>query len=74
LRFASARCADTVNFHLRPNNVACHATGIPPLSAAPRPESGTLNKVAEALSRGDFDYIGAGRALLSDPEWVRKIQ
>ena len=25
------------------------------------------------LARGDFDLVGIGRALISDPDWVAKI-
>lgn len=26
------------------------------------------------LARGDFDLVGIGRALISDPEWVAKVR
>jgi 2,4-dienoyl-CoA reductase-like NADH-dependent reductase (Old Yellow Enzyme family) len=26
------------------------------------------------LERGDFDLVAVGRAILSDPEWVRKVR
>lgn len=33
-----------------------------------------LALVADAMARGEFDLIGVGRALLMDPEWVRKMR
>lgn len=30
--------------------------------------------VASALDRGDFDLIALGRALLANPDWVRRVQ
>jgi 2,4-dienoyl-CoA reductase-like NADH-dependent reductase (Old Yellow Enzyme family) len=36
-------------------------------SAAP------IDELLRRLSRGDFDLVAIGRALLSDPEWPRKI-
>lgn len=29
---------------------------------------------ARAIERGEFDLIGVGRALLADPQWVRKLR
>lgn len=26
------------------------------------------------LERGDFDLVGVGRALISDPDWVAKVE
>jgi 2,4-dienoyl-CoA reductase-like NADH-dependent reductase (Old Yellow Enzyme family) len=31
----------------------------------------SLDKLEAMLSRGDFDLVGIGRALISDPEWVQ---
>jgi len=33
-----------------------------------------LDKLSEAMERGDFDLVAVGRALLADPEWPRKIR
>jgi 2,4-dienoyl-CoA reductase-like NADH-dependent reductase (Old Yellow Enzyme family) len=33
-----------------------------------------LDALEAMLARGDFDLIGVGRALISDPEWVRKVE
>lgn len=35
---------------------------------------GSLDELVRRFDRGDFDLIAVGRALLSDPEWVRKIR
>ncbi|MBR9806084.1 MAG: NADH:flavin oxidoreductase [Alphaproteobacteria bacterium] len=32
-----------------------------------------LDDLEERLSRGEFDLVGVGRALLQDPEWARKV-
>ena len=34
----------------------------------------SLNRLEEMLARGDFDLVGVGRALLSDPAWAVKIR
>ncbi|RZA23466.1 MAG: NADH:flavin oxidoreductase [Proteobacteria bacterium] len=33
-----------------------------------------LNALIERLDRGEFDLVAVGRALLSDPNWVKKIR
>lgn len=33
-----------------------------------------LQPVAERLARGEFDLVAVGRALLADPEWVKKMR
>lgn len=33
-----------------------------------------IDQLYQALDRGDFDLVAIGRALLADPEWVRKIR
>jgi 2,4-dienoyl-CoA reductase-like NADH-dependent reductase (Old Yellow Enzyme family) len=38
--------------------------------AAPAP----LTELLRRFERGDFDLIGVGRALLSDPQWVKKVE
>lgn len=34
----------------------------------------SLDTLYAMLARGDFDLVGIGRALISDPEWVRKVE
>jgi 2,4-dienoyl-CoA reductase-like NADH-dependent reductase (Old Yellow Enzyme family) len=34
----------------------------------------SINGVVERLQRGDFDLIGVGRALISDPQWPIKVR
>jgi 2,4-dienoyl-CoA reductase-like NADH-dependent reductase (Old Yellow Enzyme family) len=34
----------------------------------------SLERLLERMGRGEFDLIAVGRALLSDPTWVRKIK
>lgn len=34
----------------------------------------SLDRLHESLDRGDFDLIAVGRALLADPDWVKKIK
>lgn len=34
----------------------------------------SLDKLVQRLERGEFDLIAVGRALLSDPNWVKKIK
>lgn len=36
-------------------------------------EPAGLESLVERLERGEFDLIAVGRALLSDPAWVRKV-
>lgn len=38
-----------------------------------RPNVTSLDEVIRRLERGDFDLVGVGRALLSDPLWARKV-
>jgi 2,4-dienoyl-CoA reductase-like NADH-dependent reductase (Old Yellow Enzyme family) len=33
-----------------------------------------LDELLRRFERGDFDLVGVGRAILSDPEWARKIR
>ena len=33
-----------------------------------------INRLLEMLARGDFDLVGIGRALLSNPDWPKKIR
>ena len=33
-----------------------------------------LDELLRRLERGDFDLVAVGRAILSDPEWVRKVR
>lgn len=33
-----------------------------------------LDLLEEMLDRGDFDLVGVGRALISDPDWVAKVE
>jgi len=37
-------------------------------------KAGKLDAVLERLDRGEFDLVAVGRALLQDPEWVRKVE
>jgi 2,4-dienoyl-CoA reductase-like NADH-dependent reductase (Old Yellow Enzyme family) len=37
-------------------------------------EAAAVTRVVEALDRGDFDLVAAGRVLLSDPEWAAKVR
>lgn len=34
----------------------------------------SLEKLMELYERGEFDLVGLGRAVLSDPEWTRKLR
>lgn len=34
----------------------------------------SLDRLVERMDRGEFDLVAVGRALLSDPAWVRRIQ
>ena len=38
------------------------------------PTPATIMDVGERLSRGEFDLVAVGRAMLADPEWVNKVQ
>lgn len=38
-----------------------------------RSQPASLDELLRRLERGDFDLVAVGRALLADPEWVRKI-
>ena len=33
-----------------------------------------LDELTRRLERGDFDLVAVGRALLQDPEWIRKVR
>lgn len=33
-----------------------------------------IDRLVEMFDRGDFDLVGVGRALISDPEWVEKVR
>lgn len=37
-------------------------------------EKADLTKLTKRLERGDFDLVAVGRALLQDPEWVKKVK
>ncbi len=37
-------------------------------------QSDGLEKLVERMARDEFDLIAVGRALISDPDWVRKIE
>jgi 2,4-dienoyl-CoA reductase-like NADH-dependent reductase (Old Yellow Enzyme family) len=37
-------------------------------------EVGGLEELTRRLERGDFDLVGVGRALLTDPHWVKKVK
>ncbi|ASD63141.1 NADH:flavin oxidoreductase [Bdellovibrio bacteriovorus] len=37
-------------------------------------EVGGLDELTRRLDRGDFDLVAVGRALLSDPQWVKKVK
>lgn len=37
-------------------------------------EKADLSELIRRLKRGDFDLVAVGRALLQDPEWVRKVK
>jgi 2,4-dienoyl-CoA reductase-like NADH-dependent reductase (Old Yellow Enzyme family) len=37
-------------------------------------EPAPLDELLRRFERGDFDLVGVGRALLGDPEWLRKVQ
>lgn len=37
-------------------------------------EPAPLDEMLRRYDRGDFDLVGIGRALLGDPEWLRKLQ
>jgi 2,4-dienoyl-CoA reductase-like NADH-dependent reductase (Old Yellow Enzyme family) len=34
----------------------------------------SIERVLSALDRGDFDLVGVGRAVLADPEWLKKVR
>lgn len=36
-------------------------------------EHSSIDRLEEMLRRGDFDLVAVGRALLADPNWLRKI-
>ncbi|MET0256533.1 MAG: 12-oxophytodienoate reductase [Luteibacter sp.] len=36
--------------------------------------TGPLDEARERLARGEFDFIAIGRALLTDPDWARKVR
>ncbi|UVO49709.1 NADH:flavin oxidoreductase [Sphingomonas sp. SUN019] len=38
-----------------------------------QPEVEKLDDLRRRFERGDFDLVAVGRALLSDPEWLRKV-
>lgn len=37
-------------------------------------KAGPLDELERRLNRGDFDLVAVGRALLSDPQWTRKVR
>ena len=37
-------------------------------------EPAPLDELLRRFERGDFDFVGVGRALLADPEWLNKIE
>lgn len=37
-------------------------------------EKADLSELIRRLERGDFDLVAVGRALLQDPEWVKKVK
>ncbi|RYZ58233.1 MAG: NADH:flavin oxidoreductase [Proteobacteria bacterium] len=37
-------------------------------------KAGPLDEIERRLHRGDFDLVAVGRALLSDPQWTKKIR
>lgn len=37
-------------------------------------EPSSLDELMRRMDRGDFDLVGVGRSLLSDPNWVRKVK
>lgn len=37
-------------------------------------EAGSLDTLTKMLDRGDFDLVAVGRAILSDPSWVKKVR
>jgi 2,4-dienoyl-CoA reductase-like NADH-dependent reductase (Old Yellow Enzyme family) len=37
-------------------------------------KAGPLDEIERRLDRGDFDLVAVGRALLSDPEWTKKVK
>lgn len=39
-----------------------------------RSGSAGLERLEQMLDRGDFDLVGIGRALISDPDWVTKVE
>ena len=39
-----------------------------------RPTLKSLDELARRFQRGDFDLVAIGRALLADPNWLRKVQ
>ena len=41
--------------------------------ATARPTA-NLDRVEQALERGDFDLIAVGRAMLANPDWLAKIK
>ena len=36
--------------------------------------SAPVDKLVSRMERGEFDLIAVGRALISDPEWPKKIR
>jgi len=37
-------------------------------------EAAPLDKLIERMDAGEFDLVAVGRALLQDPEWVKKVK
>jgi 2,4-dienoyl-CoA reductase-like NADH-dependent reductase (Old Yellow Enzyme family) len=37
-------------------------------------EPTAIDELVRRMDRGDFDLVGVGRSLLSDPNWVKKVQ
>lgn len=37
-------------------------------------KAGPLDELERRLDRGDFDLVAVGRALLTDPQWTKKVR
>ena len=37
-------------------------------------EAGNIDRLMEMMARGDFDLVAVGRALISNPDWAKKVR
>jgi 2,4-dienoyl-CoA reductase-like NADH-dependent reductase (Old Yellow Enzyme family) len=68
-RKISGKPAMTVGSVGLDNDVVASMRGGAPASGA-----AGLDELGRMLERGDFDLVGIGRSLLSDPDWVGKVR